>query len=236
MTGSRKMAVIGLIKAHIARLSADGELLNEISYFCEQLEKASLKQRVEDALSFRKQGHFDKAMLGISEVNRDQVTALRKIQALLGKVDDKSYPVPVFEKFRQQEPFEIGLSDAAPTLQLLDELNIEKPPEMGDAVSLFHELEAKISDESGYIEFLQKKGAEASELEKTEADRNVLLLEADEVRASILGTILRIVDLRTENLKPSRDNSMLFLELVQCVYQVITSSIATKHSIDVDAF
>lgn len=84
MTDSRKMAVIGLIKAHIARLSADGELLNEIQYFCEQLEKASLKQRVEDALSFRKQGHFDKAMLGISEVNRDQVTALRKIQALLG--------------------------------------------------------------------------------------------------------------------------------------------------------
>lgn len=229
------MAVIELVKAHIARLSADGDLSKEISYFREQLYRASLKQRVGDALSFRKQGRFDKAMLGISEVNRDQVTALRKIQTLLSRADNASYPVPVFEKFRQQEPFEIGLSDAAPTLQFLDEFSVQNIPELGKDVSMFHELEAKINDESGYIEFLKKKGAEAPELEKAEADRNVLRQEADAVRASILEKVLRAVDLRTENLEPSRDSSLVFLELVQCVYQVITSSVATKHSIDVDA-
>lgn len=223
-----------MAKAHIARLSAGDGLSNEISCFQMQLKKDSLKQRVDDALLFRKQGHFDKAMLGISEVNRDQVTALRKIQSLLARVDDATYPVPVFDRFRQHKPLEIGLSDATPTLRLLGELNAQDNPGMSDAVSLFHELEGKIRDESGYIDFLQKKGAVTSELEKAEADRNDLLLEVDEARAAILRTIFIKIDIRTENLEPSRDNSRLFLELVQNVYQVITSSIATKHSIDVE--
>lgn len=234
MPDPRKTAVAELAEAHIGRLCSGDDLLDEISHFQKQLEKDSFSQRVNDALLFRKQGHFDKAMLEISEVNRDQITALRKVQSLLAKVDDEPYPVPVFEKFRQHGPFEIGLSDAAPILQLLGELTDQSHSEISDTVSLFHKIEGKIRDESGYIDFLNKKGSVASELEKAEVDRNDLILQADEVRTVILRIIFKKIDFRTENLEPSKENSLLYLELVQGLFQVITSSIAIKHSIDVD--
>lgn len=234
MTDARKIAVTLLVEAHVRRLSAGDELLSEISYFQRKLEEDSLKQRVDDAVSFRRQGHFDKAMLGISEANRDQVTALRKIQSLLARVDNEPYPVPVFEKFRQHDSLEIGLSNAAPVLQLLGDLSEQCNPEINHAISSFHELEGKIRDESGYIEFLQKKRATDSELKNAQADRNDLLLDADEVRAAILKSIFMIIDVRSENLEPSRASSLLFLELAENLFQVITSSVATKHSFDVE--
>ena len=234
MTDSGKTALTLLVDAHVRRLSAGEDLVGEISYFQRKLAEDSLKQRVDDAVSFRKQGHFDKAMLGISEVNRDQVTALRKIQSILAKVDSEPYPVPVFEKFRQHDPLEIGLSDAAPVLQLLGDLSDRCNPEINPAISLFHELEGKIRDESGYIQFLHKNGAADSELKNAEADRNDLLVDADEVRAAILKSIFMIIDVRTENLEPTKASSLLFLELAENLFQVITSSVATKRSIDVE--
>jgi hypothetical protein len=236
MTNYRKTAVTELVEEHMPRLPGNDGLSNEVSYFREQLEKDSLNQRVADALLFRKQGHFDKAMLGISEVNRDQVTAVRRIQSLLAKVDDEPYPVPVFEKFRQQKPFEIGLLDATPALQLLSVLGGRNNPKISEAVSSLHDCEGRIRDESDYIDFLHRKGSSDSKLQKAEKDKTDLLLEADEIRAAILKMIFPKIHARAKGLHPTRENALLLLELVQNVFQVMTSSIATRHAIDVDVF
>jgi hypothetical protein len=50
---------------------------SKIQSFCKKIEKPSLNLKVREALNFKKQGHFDKAMLGIAEANRDQVTAIK---------------------------------------------------------------------------------------------------------------------------------------------------------------
>jgi tetrahydromethanopterin S-methyltransferase subunit H len=47
--------------------------------FLKSINNETLGMKVSIALNQRKQGHFDKAMLNISEANRDQVLAIREI-------------------------------------------------------------------------------------------------------------------------------------------------------------
>ena len=46
--------------------------------------------KVATALNQRKQGQFDKAMLNISEANRDQVLSIRAIQSIIDKIKGSS--------------------------------------------------------------------------------------------------------------------------------------------------
>ena len=56
-------------------------------HFIDQIENPSLNLKVNDAISLRNKGHFNKAMLKISEGNRDQVIAIRKIQRILDEAN-----------------------------------------------------------------------------------------------------------------------------------------------------
>jgi len=83
---------------HSEETPSSAEGISEIQSFREEIEKYSLNLKVHEALTFRNQGHFDKAMLNITEANRDQVVAIRKIQRLMGQVRGERYPEVVFEK------------------------------------------------------------------------------------------------------------------------------------------
>ena len=58
----------------------------------------TLGNKVAIALNQKSQGHFDKAMLNISEANRDQVLSIREIQAIIDRVKGNHKTEVVFEK------------------------------------------------------------------------------------------------------------------------------------------
>ena len=50
----------------------------------------TLGKKVSIAISLKKQGHFNRAMLNITEATRDQVTAIREIQCVLDKLENRN--------------------------------------------------------------------------------------------------------------------------------------------------
>jgi len=58
-----------------------------------------LGKKVSIALNQRKQGYFDKAMLNISEANRDQVLAIRNLQGVFDKLAGQGKTEVIFEKY-----------------------------------------------------------------------------------------------------------------------------------------
>lgn len=93
--------------------------------FLETINNDTLGRKVVIALNQRKQGHFDKAVLNISEANRDQVLAIREIQAILDKLAGRSKTEIILEKFRQTYPFQIGLTNGEEILGLLAEITAQ---------------------------------------------------------------------------------------------------------------
>jgi hypothetical protein len=55
--------------------------------------------KVATALNQRKQGILNKAMLNITEANRDQVLSIRAIQSIIDKTEGVSKTEVVFEKY-----------------------------------------------------------------------------------------------------------------------------------------
>lgn len=85
----------------------------------EVVRENTIGYKVATALNERKQGQFDKAMLNISEANRDQVLSIRAIQSIIDKICGTSRTEVIFEKFRQFHPFQIGLKNGKDVLELL---------------------------------------------------------------------------------------------------------------------
>lgn len=57
------------------------------------VQEKTLGHKVATALIQRKQGHFDKAVLTISEANRDQVLAIRKTQSIIDKIEIRIFEI-----------------------------------------------------------------------------------------------------------------------------------------------
>jgi hypothetical protein len=60
-------------------------------------------------------------MLMVSEIVRDHVTALRKIQKLFDELSGNKPKQVVFQKFRQFEPLEVGMQNAPDVFRILKE-------------------------------------------------------------------------------------------------------------------
>ncbi len=90
--------------------------------FLKLINNETLGRKVSISLTQRDQGHFDKAMLNISEANRDQVLAIREIQAILDKLEDRKQTEVIFDKYRQIFPFQIGLINGEDVLNLLSQI------------------------------------------------------------------------------------------------------------------
>ena len=89
--------------------------------FLKVINNETLGRKVSIALNQRQQGNFDKAMLNITEANRDQVLAVREIQSILDELTGRSKSEVVFEKYRQILPFQIGITNGEQVLNLLNE-------------------------------------------------------------------------------------------------------------------
>ncbi len=64
-------------------------------------------------------GDFNKAILGISEVNRDQVISIRKLQEYFDTKANRAVEFVEFTKFKQTFPLEIGNRNGRDVLSLI---------------------------------------------------------------------------------------------------------------------
>jgi hypothetical protein len=100
------------------------------------------------------------------------------IQNLLGQIRQEPYPEVTFEKFRQFEPFEIGISNADPVLTILAALS----PRLKENRSNLHDFELQKADEEDYLSFLENRmngGSESESAVKTVSNLESLNSEVD---------------------------------------------------------
>lgn len=226
------------IREHLSKdVQSSTEQHSEIMSFCGNIEEYSLNMKVQEALTFRKQGHFNHAMLNISEANRDQVIAIRRIQRLLGLVRGKEYPEVIFEKFRQFEPFEIGISDADAVLSILASVDEEGGPPHKENISKLHDHELKKKDEEDYLTFLENRlneGSASEDIDKTQVNLASLAREMTELRSWILKKILVVVDEALKETPSGIAKDRIFLELSRNIFLVAASPILTKPATHVE--
>jgi len=209
----------------------------ELQSFCKSINESSLNMKVHEALTFRRQGHFNKAMLNITEANRDQMIAIRKVQSLLGHVRSERYPEVVLEKFRQFEPFEMGLSDANAVLSILADLDDKNDLKLQENRLKLHDYELQKKDKEDYLLFLERRSNEASTSEdvvKTKANLASLAQKLTELRAWFLEKILVVLGRALNGMPSGGEKDRLFLELSQNAFLIITSPILTKPASQVE--
>ena len=108
-----------IIENILKRNGITGLIGEPLQNLLEVVQAETLGKKVAIATNQRSQGHFDKAMLNISEVNRDQVLSIREIQAIIDQAKGNLKTEVIFEKFRQFYPFQIGLTHGKDVLELL---------------------------------------------------------------------------------------------------------------------
>jgi hypothetical protein len=204
---------------------------NDLKLFFAKVEAPTLAARVRSAVIFRQQGHFDKAMLAMSEANRDQVLALRKIHSTLSGVTGRHYPMVVLEKFRQQPPFEIGVADGDAVFEILDRLGARESPAFDGARAKLHDMESQIDKESAFVTFLEHQAArDRSTAEHETATAKVQDFEQTltAMRVEILNQIFVVTKDVLDGAAVRNRWDRLFLSLAGNIYVVVMSSIETK--------
>lgn len=199
-----------------------------IEEFRQKIEGPSLNLKVSDALTLKRQGHFDKAMLMIAEANRDQVIFIRTIQNLVGQARGAPFPVVVLEKFRQFEPFEIGIADADAVLPILLALDVEP---LKDFVSSLHDHEIRKKDEEDYLSFLterQNDDGESEDYRKAASEILSIDQSLNPIRTAILTEVFGVVGKALEEVPAGVERDLKLLEISRCAHTVITSPILTK--------
>jgi hypothetical protein len=88
-----------------------------IRAFLKYLSQPSLSFVFYQAKEFRRKGDFNKAMLKVSELVRDHVTALRNIQLIFDRISGEEPRSVVLKQFGQVEPLEVRLKNAPRVLR-----------------------------------------------------------------------------------------------------------------------
>ena len=220
-----------LVQLFLRQTEKPADSASDLRLFFAKIEAPTLAAKVRSAVIFRQKGHFDKAMLAMSEANRDQVLALRKIQSTLSGVTGKHYPMVVLEKFRQQPPFEIGVADGDAVFGILDRLGAQESPALDGARAKLHDMEDQIDEERSFITFLERQSAkDRNTAEHETAKTRVQDLERTlaAMRVEILNQIFAVTKDVLDSAAVRNRWDSLFLGLAGNIYVVVMSSIETK--------
>jgi hypothetical protein len=182
-------------------------------------------KKVAIAINQRSQGHFDKAMLNISEANRVQVLSIREIQAIIDRAKGKFKTEVVFEKYRQFYPFQIGLTHGEDVLELLSLIKDECDFDLAELVADLHKNEEKIAPIIEELDFYETKmKGRISEDEISELKKKVkkITKRIFEKKTFIIDNISGIVQGEFSQIADAHK-----LILVKNIYLILSSSIQT---------
>lgn len=185
--------------------------------------------QMDKALELRSKGHFNDAMLVVGTINRDQVLAIREIQEVLDIESETPPKYVIFEKFKQTEPFEIGIKDGDTVLDLIKEVeDTESTMYIGDIHK--HESDyAAAFDEYNFYRTRMKGKVSDDELEDMFAECTTIQHDLEAAKLSLIEHIEEKIQSQTIK------DPVNLAKLVRSLYRVITSSIETLHADNVDA-
>ncbi len=189
------------------------------------VQEETFGNKVVTALNQKKQGHFDKAMLNISEVNRDQVLSIRAIQSIIDKIKGVSKTEVVFEKYRQFYPFQIGLTNGKDVLELLSLIKFECNFALDEFVTDLHKNEEMINPMLQELNFYETRiKGRISDDEINELKKNVekITKRIFEIKTFLIDCICGVVQG-----KYSQISIMDKISLVKNTYLILSSSIQT---------
>jgi hypothetical protein len=185
----------------------------------------TLGKKVATALKQRTQGQFDKAMLNVSEVNRDQVLSIREIQSIIDETKGDPKTEVVFEKYRHFYPFQIGLKNGEDVLELLSLIKYECDFDLEEFVANLHKNEEMIDPIIEELNFYETKmKGRISEDEINELKKNVEKIKKRifEIKTLIINCICGVVQGKFPQITVVHK-----LALVKNIYLILSSSIQT---------
>ena len=185
----------------------------------------TLGKKVAIALNQKSQGHFDKAMLNISEANREQVLSIREIQAIIDRVKGNHKTEVVFEKYKQHYPFQIGVKHGEDVLNLLSLIKGEGDLEIEAIVADLHkneEMNTPIIEELLFFETKMKGRISEDEISELKTKAQNINNRIFEIKSSLIDSISRVVQREYHQLADVHK-----LILVKNIYLILSSSIQT---------
>ena len=202
------------------------EFNNEIfQVLLDIVQAETLGKKVAIALNQKSQGHFEKAMLNISETNRDQVLSIREIQAIIDQVKGNHKTEVVFEKYKQLYPFQIGLKHGEDVLNLLSLIKGEGDLEFEAIVADLHkneEMKTPIIEELLFFETKMKGRISEDEISELKTKAHNINNRIFEIKSSLIDSISRVVQREYHQLADVHK-----LILVKNIYLILSSSIQT---------
>jgi hypothetical protein len=185
----------------------------------------TLGNKVAIAINQRSQGNFDKAMLNISEANRDQVLSIRAIQTIIDDANGNSQTEVVFERYRQFYPFQIGLTHGEDILELLSLIKNKCDFELDEFVADLHNNEEMIKpiiEELNFYETKMKGRISEDEIDDSMKKANKIKKRIFEIKTSIIDCICGVVQGKFPQIADAHK-----LVLIKNLFIILSSSIQT---------
>ena len=214
--------ILGIILKKNDILEVEEKLLQDL---IEIIREDTLGYKVTTALNQRKQGHFDKAMLNISEVNRDQVLSIRAIQSIIDKIKGTSKTEVIFEKFRQFYPLQIGLKNGKDVLELLSLIRLKCGFSLEEFVADLHKNEGmfdSLQQELNFYETRMKGRTSENEINELKNNIENTTERIFEIKTSIVDCICGVVQANHSQISVTDR-----ISLVKNIYLILSSSIQT---------
>jgi hypothetical protein len=175
-------------------------------------------------------------MLVVSELVRDHITALRKIQHIFDKINGNNPREVLFKKFRQFDPLEVGLENAPDVLRIIDIfINswIKNNPELRVQ---YLDIEIQVDIEQKKNEVFERYSSSAVSSQEIIEQREImdgLLLKQEALRDTLIVKIFELSDLilRNKTYKLETAERIQYqIELINPIFTVIFNDIITKPS------
>ncbi len=214
---------------------------NDLHKFVKSLEGESLAFKLYEAKECRQKGNFNKAMLMVSEIVRDHIISLRSIQNIIDATHKREERKVIFQKFRQWEPFEVGLTNGTDVIMIVDEFMVPWKKENYQLIEAYLELEKKIDYEnkkSAVLKRITDTPGSTQEVEEQVEIISELSQRQEVLRFKLAGEIICLTEKIQMVIAPelnSYDKAKLLMQLPIHLGTIMLSSIITKSAEYVEA-
>ena len=201
----------------------------------------SLSFKLYEAKEYRQKGNFNKAMLMVSEIVRDHIIALRSIQNIIDATHQREERKVIFEKFRQWEPFEVGLTNGPGVIMIVDEFMTPWKKEKPHLIEAYLELEKKINYENKKLALLNRinnTSGSTPEVEEQVKKISELSQRQEALRFKLAEEIMSLTEKIQMVLAPDLNDygkDRLLMQLPIHLGTIMLSPIITKSAECVDA-
>jgi hypothetical protein len=204
--------------------------------FLKSLSQPSLSCVFYQAKEFRRKGDFNKAMLKVSELVRDHVTALRNIQLIFDRINGEEPRSVVLKQFGQVEPLEVRLKNAPHVLRVVEDIVAPWSEGHSAVLSEYRTAERQADLERETYELLERLSpTQVSSAEFTEQEQRCksIVDKQEELRYQMATMIVDLVqhildDMAMDLIEPHR--SAHLAALLSPLATIVLSDVVTKRA------